>query len=46
MNRIDAPHVLWSLENLLEDEVVNQISVPQDISYWAKVSLDRMLDIT
>ena len=46
MNRIDAPHLLWSLENLLEDEVVNQISVPQDISYWAKVSLDRMLDIT
>ena len=46
MNRIDAPHLLWSLENLLEDEVVNQISVPQDISYWAKASLDRMLDIT
>ena len=28
MFRIDAPHLLWVLENLVEGRVVNQISVP------------------
>lgn len=46
MNRIDAPHLLWSLENLLDDEVVNHIAVPNEIAHWAKVALDRMLEIT
>ncbi len=45
MNRVDAPHLLWILENLLDDEVINHITVEPDISYWAKVALDRMLQI-
>ena len=45
MNRVDAPHLLWTLENLLDDEVINHITVEADISYWAKVALDRMLQI-
>ena len=45
MNRIDAPHLLWALENLLDDEVVNQITGEPEIAYWAKVALDRMLEI-
>lgn len=46
MYRIDPPHLLWVLDNLAEGKVANQISVDQHTRYWAKVSLDRMLDIT
>ena len=46
MFRIDAPHVLWALENLLEGRVVNQISVAPDIAADARVALSRMLEIT
>ena len=46
MFRIDAPHLLWSLENLLEGRVVNQISVPVEIASNARVALNRMLEIT
>ena len=45
MFRIDAPHLLWSLENLLEGRIVNQISVPSDIAASARVALNRMLEI-
>lgn len=43
MNRIDLPHLVWSLENLVEDRVVNQITVDSDTAHWARVALDRML---
>lgn len=43
MNRIDLPHLVWSLENLAAGNVVNQILVDPDTQYWAKVALDRML---
>jgi quinolinate synthase len=46
MFRIDAPHLLWALENLLEGRVVNQISVAPDIAADARVALGRMLEIT
>ena len=46
MFRIDAPHLAWVLENLVEGRVVNQITVDADVSGWAKVALDRMLTIT
>jgi quinolinate synthase len=46
MFRIDAPHLLWTLENLLEGRVVNQISVPEDIAAAARIALNRMLEIT
>jgi quinolinate synthase len=46
MFRIDPPHLLWSLENLLDGRVVNQITVPADIAADARVSLNRMLEIT
>jgi quinolinate synthase len=46
MFRIDAPHLLWVLENLVEGRVVNQISVPADIASDARVALNRMLEIT
>lgn len=43
MNRIDLPHLVWTLESLVADRVVNQIRVDADTAHWARVALDRML---
>ncbi|MFF5204792.1 quinolinate synthase NadA [Streptosporangium sp. NPDC000396] len=43
MNRIDLPHLVWALESLAAGQVVNQITVDEDTTHWAKVALDRML---
>ncbi|MFG1689277.1 quinolinate synthase NadA [Nonomuraea sp. NPDC049269] len=43
MNRIDLPHLVWALESLALGEVVNQITVDDDTTHWARVALDRML---
>jgi quinolinate synthase len=45
MNRIDLPHLVWALESLVEGRVVNRISVDPDTEHWAKVALQRMLDL-
>jgi len=45
MFRISPENLLWSLENLLEGAVVNQIKVDEETARWAKVALDRMLAI-
>lgn len=44
MNRIDLPHLLWSLEKLEAGEVVNQITVPEEVTKYAVLSLERMLE--
>jgi quinolinate synthase len=46
MFRIDAAHLCWVLENLVEGNVVNRITVDPATAEWARVSLQRMLDIT
>jgi quinolinate synthase len=46
MFRVDAAHLAWVLENLVEGRVVNQITVGADDAAWARVALDRMLAIT
>jgi quinolinate synthase len=46
MARIDPQHLAWTLENLVNGNVVNQIIVPQDEAKLAKLSLDRMLKIS
>jgi quinolinate synthase len=46
MFRIDAPHLAWVLETLTRGEIVNQITVDAETSEWARVALQRMLDIT
>jgi quinolinate synthase len=43
MNRIDLPHLVWALENLVDGRVVNRIEVDSDTAHWARVALDRML---
>ncbi len=43
MNRIDLPHLVWTLENLVAGNVVNRIEVDADVAHWAGIALDRML---
>ena len=45
MYRISPQHLAWALENLIEGTVVNQIKVRPSVKKWARVALDRMLEI-
>ena len=45
MYRITPQHLAWALENLVEGRVVNRIQVRKDVKHWARVALDRMLQI-
>ena len=45
MFRITPQHLAWALENLVEGRVVNRIQVRPGVKRWAKVALDRMLEI-
>jgi quinolinate synthase len=45
MFRVSPNHLLWTLEGLLEGEVHNPIVVPEREKAWARVALDRMLEV-
>jgi quinolinate synthase len=45
MYRISPQHLCWALENLVDGNIVNQIKVADDVKHWARVALDRMLEI-
>jgi quinolinate synthase len=45
MYRISPQHLCWALENLVDGTVVNRIRVADDMKHWARVALDRMLEI-
>jgi quinolinate synthase len=45
MYRISPQHLAWALENLVEGRVVNQIKVKRTVKYWARIALDRMLEV-
>ena len=45
MFRISPQHLCWAMENLVDGNVVNRIQVPEDVKYWSRVALDRMLEI-
>ena len=45
MHRIDLAHLCWSLENLLAGHPVNKILVDDETARWARVSLERMLQV-
>ena len=45
MFRISPQHLCWALENLADDRVVNRIVVKDSDKHWARVALDRMLEI-
>lgn len=44
MNRIDLPHLLWTLESLEAGVVVNQIKVDKEVAKYAILALERMLE--
>ncbi|MFI5802892.1 quinolinate synthase NadA [Streptomyces sp. NPDC051561] len=43
MNRIDLPHLVWTLESLAEGNLVNRIEVDRETESFAKLALERML---
>jgi quinolinate synthase len=45
MYRISPQHLAWALENLVEGRVVNRIQVRRSVKHWARVALDRMLEL-
>jgi quinolinate synthase len=45
MFRTDPQHLVWVLENLAAGQVVNRISVPEDVAKYAKKALDNMLEV-
>ncbi len=45
MFRIDAAHLAWVLEGLVDGEVRNHITVEAEIAQWSRVALRRMLSI-
>ena len=46
MFRIDPQHLLWTLENLVEDRVVNRIVVPEEEAAQARIALNRMFEVS
>jgi quinolinate synthase len=45
MYRISPQHLAWALENLIDGRVVNRIQVDDEKKHWARVALDRMMEI-
>jgi quinolinate synthase len=43
MNRIDLPHLVWALEELVAGRVPNRIIVDAETARYARIALDRML---
>jgi quinolinate synthase len=46
MFRIDPQHLAWVLENLVDGQVVNRVSVDDDTADKARLALQRMLDVS
>ncbi|WP_202238471.1 quinolinate synthase NadA [Actinacidiphila reveromycinica] len=43
MNRIDLPHLVWTLESLADGKPVNRIRVDAETEHYAKLALEQML---
>ncbi|MDI5963509.1 quinolinate synthase NadA [Streptomyces sp. SL13] len=43
MNRIDLPHLVWTLESLADGKVVNRITVDPETERFARRALEQML---
>ncbi len=43
--RIDLAHLAWTLSNVLEDSIVNEIKVDPEIAHHSLVALERMLEV-
>lgn len=45
MNRIDLPHLVWTLESLAEGNEVNRIQVDKETADLSRLALERMLSL-
>ncbi|MEW6321064.1 MAG: quinolinate synthase NadA [Acidobacteriota bacterium] len=45
MFRVSPNHLLWVLEGLVDGDVHNRVTVPDDQKKWARIALERMLAI-
>jgi quinolinate synthase len=45
MYQIHPAFLCWVLEELVNGHIINQIIVPDDIKKWAKIALNRMLEL-
>jgi quinolinate synthase len=45
MYRIDLRHLCWALDQLAAGNIVNRIVVDGEMKRWARVALDRMLEL-
>ena len=43
MNRIDLPHLVWAMESLVANHLVNQIKVDEKTAQYSKIALEQML---
>ncbi len=43
MYRIHPAYLAWVLEGLVQGEVINQVKVDEEVVYWSRVALQRML---
>jgi quinolinate synthase len=43
MNRIDLPHLVWAMESLVANHLVNQIKVDEKTAHYSKIALEQML---
>lgn len=43
MNRIDLPHLTWTLEELVAGQVMNRIQVDEKTAYEANLALEKMM---
>jgi len=46
MYRIAPQNLAWAMENLLDGNVVNEISVDEETKHFAGVALERMINFT
>ena len=45
MYRIHPAYLAWTVEELAEGRVVNQVKVDEETAHYAKIALDRMLTV-
>ena len=45
MYRVHPAYLLWVLEGLVAGYVINQIEVEEEVKDYAKIALQRMLDL-
>jgi len=45
MYRIHPAYLCWVLEELVEGRIVNQVKVDEETAHWARVALERMLQV-